>query len=463
MSTWTPQIPRGGRPRYAAIVQSLAGDIESGLLEPGDRLPTHRALADELGVSLGTVTRAYSEARRQGLIEGEVGRGTFVRDRDREDTRWALGAQPDRSVIDLGLLAAPPIGDSPAGERIRHGLLDVASRVDLDATLGYQPHAGTRRRREAGAEWIRRTGLEAEPAEVLVTAGAQHAMMCALSVVARPGDVVMTEALTAPGLKDIASWMPLRLHGLPCDERGLLPMAFEAACRLGVSRVLYTMPVLHNPTTVTMTPERREEIAAIASRHGVAIIEDGTLALLSGDGILPMSSFAPESSYYLTSLSKTVAAGLRIGFLRVPAGAVPQMEDAIRATMWMSSPLLGEAAALWIDDGTAAAVLEARREEARARQAIAARVLDGFECAADPSGFHVWLNPGPAWQADALVRAARASGVVVTPAEAFVAGRGHAPSRIRLSVTAPADRDELESGLEILRRVMTAGPAAGAA
>lgn len=458
MNDWRPRIATARGPRYAAIVQALAGDIEAGLLEPGDRLPTHRALADALGVSLGTVTRAYSEARQQGLIEGEVGRGTFVRDRDREDTRWALGAQPDRSVIDFGLLAAPPLGDSPAGERIRSGLLDVAREVDLDAALGYQPHGGTRSRREAGAEWIRRTGLEADPSEVLVTAGAQHAMMCALTVVARPGDVVMTEALTAPGLKDIASWMPLRLHGLPCDDRGLLPMAFEAACRLGVSRVLYTLPVLHNPTTVTMSLDRREEIAAIASRHGVAIIEDGTLALLAGDGILPMSSFAPESSYYVTSLSKTVAAGLRIGFLRVPAGAVSQMEDAIRATMWMSSPLLGEVAARWIADGTAEAVLEARREETRARQEIAARVLDGFDREADPGGYHVWLDPGSGWQAEELVRAARSVGVVVTPAEAFVAGRGHVPSRVRLSLSAPSDREEVEEGLEILREVVTAGP-----
>ncbi len=458
MTEWTPQIAGSSRPRYAAILEALGGDIGAGHLQPGDRLPTHRALANSLGVSVGTVTRAYTEARRQGLIEGEVGRGTFVRDRDRDDTRWALDAAPDRSLVDLSLLFAPSLEGSSAARPLREGLAALAAGLDLDAALGYQPHAGARAHREAGAHWIARTGLRTDASEVLVTAGAQHAMTCVLSVVARPGDVIMTEALTAPGFKDIASWMPLRPHGLPCDEAGLLPMAFDAACRLGLSRVLFTMPILHNPTTVTMSVERREEIATIASRHGVAIIEDGVHGLLPGDGITPLTSFAPDSSYYITSLSKTIAPGLRIGFLRAPATAVPRLEDAIRATMWMASPLLGEASARWIRDGTAAVVLESRREEAAARQLIAADVLAGFDYVADPAGYHVWLDPPGGWQADDLVRSARVSGVAITSAEVFVAGRGHVPSRVRLGLTAAADRDELRRGLEILREVLQAGP-----
>jgi DNA-binding transcriptional MocR family regulator len=457
MPDWTPQIAGSSRPRYAAIVQALAGDIEGGLLSSGDRLPTQRSLADKLGISLGTVTRAYTEARRQGLIEGEVGRGTFVRDREREDTRWALDAALDRSVIDLSLLFAPSIEGTPAAAPLREGLADLARRIDLDHALGYQPHAGAPSHREAGAVWIARTGLETHSSDVVVTAGGQHALTCALSVVARPGDVVMTEALTAPGFKDIASWMPLRPHGLPGDEFGLLPMAFEAACRLGVSRVLYTMPVLQNPTTITMSLERRKEIAAIANRYGVAVIEDGVLGLLPGDGITPLSAFAPDSSYYVTSLSKTLVPGLRLGFIRAPGVAVSRLEDAIRATMWMASPLLAEAAAGWIADGTAATVLEARRSEARHRQRMAADALEGYSFAADSGGYHLWLDPGPGWQADDFVRAARAAGVAITPAEVFVAGRGHVPSRVRLGLTSAADRPELARGLEILRAVLDAG------
>ena len=456
---WTPQIAAAPGPRYAAIVRALSGDIEAGLLGAGDRLPTHRALAAKLGVSLGTVTRAYNEARSHGLVEGEVGRGTFVRDQAPVDTRWALKAAPDRSIVDLSLLFSPSIEGTPAEAPLRRGLGRIVDALELDEVFSYQDHAGAPAHRRAGAEWIGRTDFHVEPSDTLVCASGQHAMTCAVSMLARPGDVVMTETLTAPGFKDLASWMQLRLHGLASDEQGLIPTAFEAACRLGVSRVLYTMPVLHNPTTVTMPPDRREEIAGIATRYGVAVIEDGVLGLLPGDGIVPLAAFAPETSYYITSLSKTIAPGLRVGFIRPPRGARPQIEDAIRATMWMASPLLAEIASTWIADGTAEAVLEARRKEARARQSIAADVLRDFSFLADPGGYHLWLSELGAWQVDTLVRAAHTAGVAITAADVFVAGGGHAPPRVRVCLGAATDRARLTRGLEILRGLLVSEPA----
>ncbi len=460
MTNWIPELNDDDRPRYAAIVHVLARDIRTGRLEPGDRLPTHRALAEALGLALGTVTRAYSEAHRQGLVEGEVGRGTFVRDRGRRATRWALDATPDPSMIDLSLLVAPRLGDGELARRVRAGLADIVGRVDLDEALGYAPHAGSPAHRAAGGEWLARAGLGAETDEVLVTASAQHAIACTMSVVARPGDVVMTESLTAPGLKDVASWMQLRLHGLPSDEDGLLPAAFDAACRTGISRVLYTMPVLHNPTTVSMSEERRVEIATVAERYQVAIVEDGVHALLADDERPPLTALAPDLSYYVTSLSKTIAPGLRIGFLRAPRTAVPRLESAIRATMWMASPLLAETAATWIGDGTADLVLEARRAEARARQEIARERLEGLEYDAHPTGYQVWLAPPAPWRASELVEAARREGVLITSADVFVAGRGHVPARVRLCLSSVRDRAALGGGLDTLRGLLRAAPEA---
>lgn len=451
---WTPDIV--DRPGYREIVELLAQDIRSGLLAPGDRLPTQRDLADTLGVSLGTVTRAYTEARRRGLLHGEVGRGTFVTDPPAYDTRWALDATTDRTLIDLGLLAAPSI-DGELEALLRRGLRDAIEGVDLDRALGYQPHAGAPAHRAAGARWMARTGLDPDPARTLVCASAQHAMTCILSVVARPGDVVMTEGLTAPGFKDLASWMQVRLHGLPADRQGLVPAAFEAACRRGVSRVLFTMPVLHNPTTVTQPEERRREIADIARRHGVAIIEDGVHGLLAGEGVTPLTAFAPETSYYFTSLSKTIAPGLRVGYIRAPRGSVSPLEDAIRATQWMASPLLAEIATAWIGDGTASRALDARREEAAARQRLLAEHLPDATYEAAPTSYHAWLSP-EGWTANVFAAAARSAGVAITVGDAFLPARGHAPCRIRLSLSAAADRDELVRGLEILGELLAAPP-----
>ena len=459
MMMWTPDLPDDDdRPRYAAIVHALARDVGSGRLQPGDRLPTHRALAESLGLALGTVTRAYSEAHRQGLVEGEVGRGTFVRDRARRATRWALEATPDPTLIDMSLLVAPRLVDGALAARVRDGLARVVDHADLDEVLGYAPHAGTPAHRAAGRDWLARAGLDAETGEVLVTASAQHAIACTMSVVARPGDVILTESLTAPGLKDVASWMQLRLHGLPMDEEGVLPAAFDAACRTGISRVLYTMPVLHNPTTLSMSEARRAEIAAIAERYQVAIVEDGVHALLAGDDRAPLSAYAPDLAYYVTSLSKTIAPGVRIGFLKAPRTAVPRLENAIRATVWMASPLLAEAAAAWIADGTADAVLAARRDEARARQALARQGLEGFEYDANPAGYQVWLAPPAPWRASELVDAARREGVLITSADVFVAGRGHVPARVRLCLSSVRDREAVGRGLELLRGLLASVP-----
>jgi DNA-binding transcriptional MocR family regulator len=253
--------------------------------------------------------------------------------------------------------------------------------------------------------------------------------------------------------------MQLRLHGLPMDEGGLIPAALDAACRTGISRVLYTMPALHNPTTVSMSEDRRAEIAAIAERYQVAIVEDGVHGLLAAEDRPPLSAFAPDQSYYVTSFSKTIAPGLRIGFLKAPRTAVPRLESAIRATMWMASPLLAEVAAGWIRDGTADTVLEARREEARARQTLAREGLEGFDHDAHATGYHVWLAPPPPWRASELVEAARHEGVLITPADVFVAGRGHVPARVRLCLSSVRDREGLARGLGILRELLASVPA----
>ena len=119
MTIWTPRLGQSTAPRYVAIADAIAHDIGSGALQPGDRLPTHRHLAKAVGVTVGTVTRGYAEAERRGLTVGEVGRGTFVRRDDSDDTRrWAVGSRDDQRVIDLALGRPVPF---PRGEDEEEG------------------------------------------------------------------------------------------------------------------------------------------------------------------------------------------------------------------------------------------------------------------------------------------------------------------------------------------------------
>ncbi len=451
MTIWCPQIERASGPRYLAIVEALGEDIASGRLDEGERLPTHRELATALGVSIGTVTRAYAAAERRGLVRGETGRGTFV--------------GPARTE-------ALPVGDT--GERVSGGVnlsmtwpLDVenpdlsralrtlSKRHDLGDLLRYQPNAGMLRHREAGARWIATYGLDVDPADVAVCNGSQHAMTVVLSSVARPGDTILTGELTYPGIRAVADCIGLRLAGLAMDDEGILPEALEEACKRRISRVLYCIPSLQNPTTATMSNERREAIAKIARRHDVTIVEDAIHHRLLEDPPLPIASFAPECTHFIGAPSKVVAGGLRIGFLASPRSFVDRVSANIWAISWMTAPLLAEIFATWLEDGTAEATVERKRAEARARVQLARERLAGHGLRVPDVAYHAWLDlPDTYESASRLVEDARRRGVVVTSGEAFRVGNGSAPSGVRLSLSAPPSRALLDDGLRRLTETL---------
>lgn len=456
MTMWDPELGTAGA-RYLAIAEALSSDVRTGRLRPGDRLPTHRDLAYRLGVTVGTVTRAYAEAARRGLVGGEVGRGTYVRDA-RPASFSALDdlrdGGTDEAPIDLGVNKA---ATAEAGPLLGAALRRLADSPDLGALLDYQPHRGRLRHRAAGAAWLARAGLAVDPERVIVTAGGQHAMSVAFAALARPGDLVLAEQCTYPGMKAVAGLLQLRLQGVAIDRDGLVPEAFEAACRAGPARALYCTPNLQNPTGSVMPIERRQAIAAIAEAHGVAIVEDDVYGFLDAGLPPPLASFAPAVGHYVTSLSKSLAPGLRIGFLAAPAGRQDSFINPLRATAWMAVPLMAEIAARWIEDGTADRLASQRRTEAAARQAMAATIFRGGGWQAHPAGFHGWLLLPEPWTAESYVEAARRRGVIVTAAAAFALGRP-AIEAVRICLSATPDIRRLEQALTILAELLRHHP-----
>src|SRR6266545_7156005 len=173
MTMWTPDLRQRSGPRYLAIAEALAEDAGGGRLRPGTRLPTHRDLADRLGVTVGTITRAYAEATRRGLVTGEVGRGTFVRARARPA---AMAEGPEAGLIDLSANLPPAAAVKQEAATLARTLAALARRKDLGRLLAYPPEGGAREHRAAGAEWIRRGGFATTVERVLVTSGSQHGM-----------------------------------------------------------------------------------------------------------------------------------------------------------------------------------------------------------------------------------------------------------------------------------------------
>ncbi len=456
MTNWLPDLHGRNGPRYLAIAEVLAADIAAGRLKPGDRLPTHRELAWRLGVTVGTVTRAYAEAERRGLIAGEVGRGTYIRERSVDTIPPPVAT--DDGFIDLAR-------NLPSGWRENEEIAAVVAEIgesgDVGPLIGYAPNLGLPQHREAGAEWITRSGLAASPAQVAVSAGAQHGMLLALAALTRAGDVVLTEQLTFYGLKSLATLLSLRLHGVAIDEYGLVPDALDAACRMTGAKALYCIPTLHNPTTALMPEARRAEIADICRRHDVVIIEDDIYGFLAGTAPPPLSSFAPDRSIFVTSLSKSVAPGLRIGYVRASETLLERIGSSLRATMWMAPSVTAEVAARLIRSGRAESMARRMKDETEARQKIAARMLAGTDYAAHAASFHIWLKLPEPWRREEFTQQVRRRGVGVAPADVFAVGRGPVPHAVRVGLSAARDRAQLERALGIIAEVLREPPETG--
>lgn len=466
MTEWLPMIEGRSGPRYRAIADALQQDIAEGRILPGVRLPTHRDLAWRLGVTVGTVTRAYVEAERRGLISGEVGRGTFVRPltpdypvRKREDDRplQAADGKNEPEFIDLAGNAPPP---APLAREIGAMLAEVATDPQVDEYLRYRPSNGLAAHREAGARWIATFGHTVEPDQVVPTHGAQHATLLAAASSLRAGDVLLTEKLTYFGIKSVARVLGLRLHGVEMDAQGLLPEALDLAIRATNAKALYTMPTMQNPTNAILPVERREAVAEICRRHGVVIIEDDIYNFLPDEPMPPLAVFAPERTLYITNLSKSVAPALRVGFLSGPQSLIDAAQTAMRASSIMASPLLQEAAARLINDGTAQKSAELIREEVRARQLIAGRILGDAEMARQPTSMHLWLTLPDPWRREAFAAETSRRNVGVAAADVFSTGRQAMPHAVRVSVSAARSRAQLEMGLSILAELLESEAAA---
>ncbi len=426
--------------KYRSIVAQLADRIRSGALLPGSRLPAQRQLAAELGVDLTTVTRAYTELKRMGLVEGRSGSGSFVRGVPAAET-----PAPSEDGFDLSMNVPPqPPG---LGDRVAEGLAALLAGAEGAASLGYQPSSGAARDRAAGASWLgRRLGAVAAD-RVVVAAGAQSALFALLDLLLDRGDTLACAGLTYPGVRAIAAHLGLRLAGLAQDADGLDPDAFAALCRTDPPKALYLVPTIASPTTATLPPGRRQAIVATARRHGVALVEDDAYGALPERAPPPLAALAPDLAWHVASLSKCASPALRVAYVAAPdASAAMPLTAGLRAISLMASPLTAALATRWIGDGTLGALTAAIRAENRARQRLAATLLPPGAIAAHPDGNHLWLALPEGWTATAFTAAARESGLLVVPADAFDV-MGAPPRAVRLSLGGVPDRAGLERAL----------------
>lgn len=448
---WLPDLALAEGPLYLAICAAIARDLQQGRLRPGDRLPPQRDLAEALGLDAGTVSRAYAEARRQGLIDAEGRRGSFVRGQGAASSPAALAVQP----FDTGMNLPPVPAGSTFAARFAAGLQEVLQGPAAANRMQYQPAGGAPEDRLAGAQWLAASGIEAGEDTVLVTSGAQTALHAVASAVLEPGDAVCTGPFVYPGWSAICRRRGVAIVPLAADAQGIDPDAFERACEAGPIRAVYLVPDNDNPTTATLPLERRLRIAEIARAHDVLIIEDDPYSRLGGLGILSLGALAPERTWHVASLSKLISPALRIAYVRAPL-----VRDALRLaadtheTTIMPPPLNLAVCTQWLGDGTWAALVDEVKAECEARLAIVAAALPEGSYRAGPSGYHLWMPLEGQAQSFELVAALRPLGVSVVPGEQFRVGPANGAAEgqaaVRLSIGGSLDRERLARALGVL-------------
>jgi len=451
---WSPDLSRHDGPRYRAIAEAIADAVDQGVLAPGDKLPPQRDLAYRLGVTVGTVSRGYMVAEQRGLVGGEVGRGTFVR-APVSETKAPILEPVAGGVLDLGINSATWRGH---GDALAATLLELSQARGLENLVRYMPAAGHPDHRVAGARFMSRVGLSVDPDQVVLAHGAQQALGAALEALTQPGDTVLAEELTYSGVIENAERVNIHLHGVALDEEGMVPEALDAAAAKTGARSVILVPTMQNPTTSVMGAERRAAIARVAEARDLTIIEDDVYGYIVPDRAPPIATLAPERTIYVTSASKCLAPGLRVGWLAAPEAYRERLIDVIYAQSVAQPAICHEVIKLWLADGTADRLTDALGREIAARQTLAAQVFDGMEIRGHPSSFHLMLDLPEPWRRDEFVAAAMANGIRIVSIACFAVDRSNATEAVRISVAAAPDRDTLSAALTTLRDLAVTGP-----
>ncbi|MES0883819.1 PLP-dependent aminotransferase family protein [Roseibium sp. SCP14] len=461
MAIWIPNLKGRRGPKYLQIVDVMAEDIASGRLLPNARLLPHRELAYQLGISANTTSRAYAEATRRALLRGEVGRGTFVRVPGAVPENGEHGTllRQENGPVDLSRNLPLPGFSEP---HIRRILKEIAADTRLPSLLDYQTDKDLDHHNDAARVWFSNCGIDAAADQVVMTMGGQHGILCSLMSVLNSGDLLLTEPLTYTPVRAIAERQRLNTAVVQMDDDGVIPEAFEELCSRAKPKAFYLTPTLQAPTTVTLPTQRRKAIADLAQRYNVILIEDDVFGPLKEGRPPPIASFAPDHTIYVTSLSKTVAPGLRVGFLRAPDRLVPALRHAINLSVWMPPPMTLEVAARVINDGTAFKLAKKQRDAAAHRQTLARTILKEVDFTSDHHGLHMWIRLPADWRADTFRAQCARHGVLVSEGRSFAASSATAPEAVRICLSHEVSELRLMKGLQVLANLHHQAPSSSA-
>jgi len=356
--------------------------------------------------------------------------------------------------VDFGRNFPPP---SPFVERAIHESFSHLEKKGIAEAIRFPRFTGSREDRDAGAGWLsRRLGQTVDPDRIVLANGSQSILAMLIAHFVKPGGILLTEALTYPAIKPLSALFGVALRGVAIDSEGIIPESLDEVCKKlnGNARALYCMPTLHNPTSAVMSVKRRQEVASIARRHDLAIFEDDIYGVLPEKAPIPLAVYAPERTWYILGLSKSLAAQLRIAYVVGPTASTSQRVfwPGVRTTNWMVAPIVAEIATYWLNARLADGILDSVRAETIRRRSLATALLNKhFDI--DPTSYHLWIELPSSMTLPQFVDAAREQGVSVGAGDTFAVDSDLGNRRFRVGLGVPPSEDTLIKGLSVLSKI----------
>ncbi|MES0828384.1 PLP-dependent aminotransferase family protein [Ruegeria sp. SCP11] len=456
MTKWLPDPSTLSSPLHSSLALAIAKAISDGKLPKGTQLPTHRKLAEDLGLSVQTVSKAYESLRRQRLIDGQVGRGSYVLDPDTpNDQPFQLSSERGRG-FDLSI--SRPAFSQHHAELFKQALVDLPQGLDPSFYLACRPNVGHDPHRAAGVKWLQNCGLDTPVEQIIMTNGVSHGMSAALSALTRPGDTVVSSRITHHLLVSGCSYLGLNLAGIDADEDGILPDALDRYCSENSAKVLFLLPSLANSTVEMMPEERRLDLIQVARKHDLHIIENDAFGPVAEDRPVPVAALAPERTIYLTTFTKCTVSGLRAGYMAAPEHLLPALTGRIVVFGWMATPLMCEIATRWVHDGTALELARWQRRALAERYEIATKALRGQKFRGHPSALHLWLPLKSGWTTGNFVSYARQLKVAVAPDAPFLTSKTPPQNAVRISLGSVQNLTRFKQAMELVGGMLSRPP-----
>lgn len=444
---------------YLALVDAIERDINNGILKPGDKLPTQRELARIVGVNVTTVTRAYNEAGKRGLLAASVGNGTYISN-DLGMHSSLLDASSDTSLsdyyksIDIGLVKPLEHLDPD----IRPIISDVMAQNGFMEYMRYTSPQGLLSHREIAATWISRFHIHTDAAHVLITSGINHALTCTLSALFQPGDKLAVDRYTYPGMKAIAKRLGLQLEAIDMDEEGMSPASLEQVCHRTSIKGVYTMPFIQNPTGARRSEKRTQQLLAIIKKYKLISIEDDMYGYLLPETQVPLAAYYPERSIFLSGISKVCYPGLRTSFVVAPNTFHNLICQAIIDTVSMSPAMNVAIICNCITNNLIDSIIENKRAEIALRASILYELINKDLITYCKGNMFAWIILPVCWTPKTLTEACAKLGVTIMPADKFVVGSQAPLSHIRISLSAADSSLTFKKGLKVLADLINQGP-----